>query len=228
SAGSATLTTKQSSAASSSASMIFRPPSLLSSTPGMRAPNPSSGLQPCSPSRKNSPGVAERSSRSSPAAPARNPENGGKRLYSYFADTTLVAVLVGLRGADWHYAAGAGHHATHVLELHSAMVDAKALAEDSVHAAENTVAARGRHILNHNVAAQGVRMRTKTPHVQIVHAEDAVHLADRVDHGGQFHAARQALQQNIQRFPRDVPGGPDDQHGHGDGKGGVDLTPAEA
>src|ERR1019366_8915203 len=91
SAGSATLTTKQSSAASSSASMIFRPPSLLSSTPGMRAPNPSSGLQPCSPSRKNSPGVAERSSRSSPAAPARNPENGGKRLYSYFADTTLAS-----------------------------------------------------------------------------------------------------------------------------------------
>src|ERR1019366_5643400 len=92
SAGSATLTTKQSSAASSSASMIFRPPSLLSSTPGMRAPNPSSGLQPCSPSRKNSPGVAERSSRSSPAAPARNPENGGKRLYSYFADTTLAII----------------------------------------------------------------------------------------------------------------------------------------
>jgi hypothetical protein len=59
------------------------------STPGMKVPGPSSGQRLSNRFRRSSPAAAELSNKSSPAPPTLKHENGRKRLYSYFADTTL-------------------------------------------------------------------------------------------------------------------------------------------
>src|ERR1700736_6788092 len=55
----------------------------------MRIPNRLCGPRLSNPSRKSSIVVAEPWSRSSPVAPAPNPESGSNELSSYFKDTTL-------------------------------------------------------------------------------------------------------------------------------------------
>src|SRR5262249_6078577 len=116
--------------------------------------------------------------------------------------------------------------ATDVLELNGGMADREAFGQHAVDAAQNGIAGRGRHVLDQDVAAQGVRAGTETPDVEVVNVEHAVDLPGGVGDVGEFHPARQALQQDVEGLADDIGGGVDDQKRDRDGEDRVDLLPA--
>ena len=83
-----------------------------------------------------------------------------------------------------------------MLELDRGMGDLKS-AEHIVDALQDGVAFRRRHIFDQHVTAQRVRAGTEAPDVQIVNVDDAIDLAHCSGDLVEFHATRQAFEQNV-------------------------------
>ena len=114
----------------------------------------------------------------------------------------------GIVRVDRDGAPALGDGTAHVLELHGGVRDVEALGQDFVDAPQDAVAGGGRDVLDQHMAAQRVRARPEAPDVQVVDVQDAV---DRAHPGGdilEVNPPRQALQQDVERLARDVPGAP--------------------
>src|SRR5712692_5031556 len=110
-----------------------------------------------------------------------------------------------------HDAPGARDFAKRVLELNRGVRDVKLLGHQFLHRTQDGIAGGERQVLDHDVAAQGVAVRRQAPDVYVVNVDYARDLPHRADHRFEAQVARQALQQNVQRFLDDVPRRPQDQ-----------------
>ena len=122
-----------------------------------------------------------------------------------------VAMEMAVPGIDWNHAAGAGNRAAHVLELHGGVVDMESVSQHTFDPMEDMIALRRRHIGNEHVTAQRVGIRTQTPDMQIVDVENSLNGSNGGDHLFQLKAFWQTFEQNVERFPGDIPSRPDNQ-----------------
>src|ERR1700686_1039120 len=127
---------------------------------------------------------------------------------------------------DGNGTAALGDGATYVLELNRRMGNVEMLRQHGVQAPQDGVAGGGRNVLDEDVAAQGVSARSQAPDVQIVNIQDPFDCTHPRRHFPQADAARQTLQQDVERLPDDVPCGPDDQDADQDRQHRVDPQPA--
>src|SRR5579883_2674587 len=129
--------------------------------------------------------------------------------------------------AMFAYGAGAvGQEAANMFELNGRVMDMEKAAEDAIDVPQNRVAFRGRHILNEDVTAQGVRFRSQAPDVQIVDVDDAGDLANGARDIGELQAFGQALEEDVDGIPEDVPGRPNNRGADQKRQDGVDREPA--
>ena len=59
---------------------------------------------------------------------------------------------------DRNHAAGTGNRAAHMLELHRRVMDMEPVAQNVIHLVEDVIAPGWRHILDQDVATEGVRV----------------------------------------------------------------------
>ena len=125
-----------------------------------------------------------------------------------------------------HGAAAGGDGAPLVLELDGGVVNLEVAREDVVHMAENAVALRWRHVLDHGMAAQRVRAGTKAPDMEIVNIDYARDAAQQFGYSAGRNSTGDAFQQRIERFMNDVRGAPDDECSDDDRENRIDHVPA--
>jgi len=136
-----------------------------------------------------------------------------------------MILIVGVGVIACHVASVIGQEARDMLELNGRVMDAEA-GEDAVDTRQDALTCRWRHIFDQYVSAQRMRMRAETPDVKIVHVEDTFDSGHRLGDVGEFDAARQSFEQDIERFANDVPGRVDDERSEGDGESRVEIAPA--
>ena len=104
-----------------------------------------------------------------------------------------------------------GNRTSDVFKLNGGVMYMKSVRQQMVDAMQNLTAARRRHVLNHHMAAQRVRVGTQTPDMQIVNIQHAADSPDRRRDCTNLHASRLTFQQNVERLADNIPGSPDDQ-----------------
>src|SRR5690349_9685790 len=85
------------------------------------------------------------------------------------------------------------NRATDVLELDGGVEYVEAFREHLIEAAQDAVAGRRRHVVDEDVAAQGVGARSEAPDVKVMNVENAVERPHGRSHITEFDAARQAF-----------------------------------
>ena len=111
-------------------------------------------------------------------------------------------------------------------ELNGCVGDVKALAKSAVDAFENAAAFRHRHLRNGDVAGECVRLRAKTPDVQIVNVEDAFNCGHGITDLTQLQVAGRSFEKDVEGLANDCDGAPENHRGDQDGKYGIDAGEA--
>src|SRR4029079_8680581 len=123
-----------------------------------------------------------------------------------------VPVLLLPRVLHGRCTVSAGKDAFYILKLNRGVPDLKARAQNIVDALQNRIAFRRRHIVDQDVAAEGTRVRSQAPYMEVMNVDDALDTAQLSGDILQFEAFGQTFQKDIERIANDIPAGPNDGH----------------
>ena len=85
-------------------------------------------------------------------------------------------------------------------------------AEQFIHALEDGIALRWRHVFDQHVTTQRMGVRSEAPDMNVMDFDYAVDLTHRSAHFAEFQPTRKAFQQHVQGLLDDIPSRPNDQY----------------
>ena len=94
----------------------------------------------------------------------------------------MQVVMVVVSGIHRNDATDPRNRAAGVLKLHRGVVNVEALAEHVIQPVEDVFALRRRHVGDEHMTAQGMRVRSEAPDMQVVNIENTIDLTRRPRH----------------------------------------------
>ena len=120
-------------------------------------------------------------------------------------------VRVGMGCGLLHVNVEAVGFASRVFKLQGAAGDAMALFNDLLYLAAYPGGLADGHVIDHNMRRQQSQASGQAPYVQMVYPPDAVNLQNIPNQGADLDIIRGAFHQDVEGFPHDQPGIPEDE-----------------